>query len=247
MAKLHQIVALVKTKKGQAESGFTKLYFMLQKVDLLGGLARKYEPIDDADIDRPPSESKRIQLRVSEAIDQAKEALGSLIDLVSTQDNANTLAFADVVVDGNVLLSHVPATHLLFLEHKLEDLHTFVGKLPTLDPSEAWHEDDQEGCYATEPSKTVRTKKIPHNNVKYEATDKHPAQVETWMEDKPVGYWSTTKFSGAIPDADKRAMIVRIRKLQDAVKTARCEANCIEVKDVKVADKLFGYIFDNNG
>jgi hypothetical protein len=243
MAKLHQIVALVKSKKAQAESGLTKLYHLLQKTDLLGGIARNYRPINDEDTDKLPSESKRVQLRIPEAIAQAKDVLGPMIDLVATQDVANTQAFADIVIDGVIIAEHVPATHLLFLEHRLEDLSTFVGKLPTLDPSEAWHVDDQEGCYATEPSETVRTKKIPRNNVKYAATDKHPAQVETWMEDVPVGRWMTTKFSGAIPEADRRAMVVRIRKMQDAVKAARCEANCIDVQNVSIAKNFLGYIF----
>ena len=245
MAKLHQIVALVKSKKAQAESGLTKLYHLLQKTDLLGGIARTYRPINDEDTDKLPSESKRVQLRIPEAIAQARDVLGPMIDLVAIQDVANTEAFADIAIDGTVIVAHVPATHLLFLEHRLEDLTTFVSKLPTLDPSEAWHVDDQEGCYATEPSETVRTKKTPRNNVKAVATKEHPAQVETWMEDVPVGRWMTTKFSGAIPEADRRQIVVRIRKMQDAVKTARCEANCIEVKDVSVAKNFLGYIFGN--
>lgn len=243
MAKLHQIVALVKAKKAQAESGLTKLYHILQKNDLLAGIARNYRPIDDEDTDRLPAESKRVQLRVQEVIEQAKDAIGPMLDLVATQDTANTEAFADVVVDGVAILKHVPATNLLFLEHKLEDLSTFVSKLPTLDPSENWHFDDKEGCYATDQAESVRTKKTPRNNVKYDATDKHPAQVETWMEDKVVGRWTTTKFSGAIPEADRRLMIARVRKLQDAVKSARCEANCVDVKEISVAKSFLGYIF----
>jgi hypothetical protein len=245
MAKLHQIVALVKTKRAQAESGLTKIHHLLQKTDLLGGIARTYRPINDEDTDKLPSESKRVQLRVSEAIDQVKDVLGPMIDLVATQDTANTSAFANVILDGKVLIEHVPVTHLLFLEKRLEDLHTFVSKIPALDPAESWHMDDQEGCYATEPTETVRTKKTPRNNVKYDATEKHPAQVETWMEDVPVGRWLTTKFCGAIPESERRAMIVRIRKLQDAIKSARCEANCVDVAQVSVAKDFLGYVFGN--
>ncbi len=35
--------------------------------------------------------------------------------------------------------------------------------------------------------------------VKAEATDKHPAQAELYCEDMPIGYWTTVKFSGALP------------------------------------------------
>ena len=46
---------------------------------------------------------------------------------------------------------------------------------------------------------TLRTKKVPRNHVKAEATEKHPAQVEVYYEDVAVGYWTTVKFSGALP------------------------------------------------
>ena len=245
--KLHQIIALANTKKAQGQANLTDLHKTLQRTALLDGIARTYRPInDDAPAsERLPSESKKIQVRVSECIDRAKAILTEMIDLVATQDLANTEAFADVVVDGKVIVSHVPATHLLFLEKRLEDLVTFVTKLPTLDPAESWSKNAEMDCWATEPFETVKTKKVPRNNVKYEATKEHPAQVETWMEDVPVGFWSTTKFSGAIPDSDRRAMLARIRKLQDAVTKARGEANSIEVKDHPVAKAFLGYVFDN--
>jgi hypothetical protein len=85
---------------------------------------------------------------------------------------------------------------------------------------------------------------VPKNHVKYEATKEHPAQVEMYMEDVWVGTWTTTKFSGAIPAAVRNAMLERMRKLLDAVKTAREEANNLEVRPVKVGAALLGYIFD---
>ncbi|MCK9558039.1 MAG: hypothetical protein M0R50_08385 [Candidatus Cloacimonetes bacterium] len=245
MAKLHQIIALAKGKKARAISGLTELHKLHQKTALLDGIARTYRPIKDDDAEKLPSESKKVQLRVSESIEKAKVILTDVIDIVATQDVANTEAFADVVVDGNIVIEHVPATHLLFLEKQLVDLHTFVSKLPTLDPSESWHHDDATDCYANESAETIRTKKIPRNNVKYDATDKHPAQVETWMEDVAVGYWSTTKFSGGILDSDRRAILARIIKLQEAVQTARGEANSIDVKNISIAKKFLSYVFDN--
>ena len=73
-----------------------------------------------------------------------------------------------------MLLSDVPVTYLLFLEKQLVDLHTFVRKLPVLDASETWAFDASADCWATEAIQTVRTKKIPRNHVKAEATEHHP-------------------------------------------------------------------------
>lgn len=55
---------------------------------------------------------------------------------------------------------------------------------------------DEEGEQLPPESTLVQ---VPRNHVKAEATDKHPAQVEVYHEDVPVGYWTTVKFSGALP------------------------------------------------
>jgi DNA replication initiation complex subunit (GINS family) len=148
-----------------------------------------------------------------------------------------------VTVDGKTILAAVPVTHLLFLEKQLVDLATLVGKLPTLDPAENWSHDPATDMYRSEPSETTRTKKVPRNHVKAEATKEHPAQVEMYYEDVTAGYWTATKFSGAISAADKNAMSERIRKLQDAVKLAREEANNIETKNQSTGGQILGYIF----
>ena len=90
---------------------------------------------------------------------------------------------------------------------------------------------------------TVRTKKIPRNHVKAEATEHHPAQVEVYYEDVAVGYWRTVKFSGALPARRVNELLERVERLQQAVKFAREEANNLEVEDQKVGEKVFQYLF----
>jgi hypothetical protein len=65
-----------------------------------------------------------------------------------------------------------------------------------------------------------------------------------YMEDVWVGTWTTTKFSGAIPAATRNAMLERVRKLADAVKTAREEANSIDVRAHKIGAAVLGYVFE---
>ena len=242
MARLNQIIAIEKGVKSRSFQELTEAHHSLQKPTLLAGIARTYRPKDEEGEQLPP-ESTKVQIKADDVIRKTVAILTRLFDVTATKDWGNCVAKADVVVDGNKLLEQVPVSYLLFLEKQLVDLHTFVRKLPTLDASETWTFDASADCWATEPVQTVRTKKIPRNHVKAEATDKHPAQVEVYYEDVTVGYWRTVKFSGALPAQRINELIERVEKLQQAVKFAREEANNAEVEDQKVGEAVFQYLF----
>lgn len=242
MTKLNQIIAVEKGVKSKSYADISAAHHKVQKQALLAGIARSYQPKDDEGEQLPP-ESTRVQIKAEDVLGEVGQTLTRLFDVTATKDWANGSASADVTVDGNVLLKSVPVTFLLFLEKQLNDIHTFVVKLPTLDAAESWHFDDAAGCWATETVQTVRSKKIPRNHVKAEATEKHPAQVEVYFEDIAVGYWKTVKFSGALPATRVRELAERVEKLQAAVKFAREQANGVDITDVKVGDKVFGYLF----
>lgn len=242
MARLNQIIAVEKGVKSRAYAELTDNHQKLQKVALMAGIARTYQPKDDEGETYPP-ESTKVQVRAEEVIRATATTLRRLFDVTATKDWANCEAKADVKIDGETLLTAVPATYLLFLEKQLTDLHTFIAKLPVLDASETWTLDPAADCWATAPVMTTRTKKVPRNHVKAEATDKHPAQVEVYYEDVVVGHWRTVKFSGALPAKRIKELLERVDRLQQAVKYAREEANNLEVTDQQVADKVFGYLF----
>jgi hypothetical protein len=242
MPKLNQIIAIEKSVKSQSLRELTDAHQVLQKPAMLAGIARTYRPKDEEGEQLPP-EATKVQIKTEEVIHKTVDILTRLFDVTATKDWSNDKAKADVVVDGKVLLSQVPVTYLLFLEKQLVDLHTFVKKLPVLDAAETWTFDPSADCWATEPMQTVKTKKIPRNHVKAEATEHHPAQVEVYYEDVAVGYWRTVKFSGALPAKRVNELAERVEKLQQAVKFAREEANGIEVQDQKIGDKVFQYIF----
>lgn len=240
--KLNQVIAIEKGTKSRSLQELTEAHHVLQKPPLLAGISRTYRPKDEEGEQFPP-ESTKVQVKAEEIIRQTTEALTKLFDVVATKDWANCKAKADVVVDGKTLLSQVPATYLLFLEKQLVDLHTFIKKLPVLDASESWIFDPSADCWATEPVQTLKTKKVPRNHVKAEATEKHPAQVEVYYEDVVVGTWRTIKFSGALPAKRINELLARVEKLQEAVKFAREEANGIEVEEQKVGEKVLKYLF----
>ena len=242
MPKLNQIIAIEKGVKTTAFQHLTDAHHLLQKNASLSGISRTYRPRDEEGETLPP-EANRVQVRAEQVLRETGEVLTSLFDITATKDWANCTAKADVLVEGTVLLKDAPATYLLFLEKQLVDLHTFLKKLPVLDASETWTFDTSQDCYATEPAQTVRTKKIPRNHVKAEATEHHPAQVEVYYEDVTVGYWRTVKFSGALPAKRVNDLIQRVEKLQQAVKFAREEANAQETEEQKVGGKIFQYLF----
>ena len=184
-----------------------------------------------------------MQAKAEEVIRKTADILVALFDVTATKDYTNCKARADVVVDGKTLLPAVPVTYLLFLEKQLVDLHTFVKKLPVLDASESWIFDASADCWATEPVQTSKTKKIPRNHVKAEATEKHPAQVEVYHEDVVVGQWKTVKFSGALPAKRVNELLERVEKLQQAVKFAREEANNQEADEQKIGRSVVNYLF----
>ena len=241
--RLCQIIAVEKGVKTKNHNGVTEAYQKMQKSALLSGISRTYKSKDDEG-ETFPSEQTKIQTSTKQLINDVREYMVELFDVTATKDYANCAAAADVVVGGNVLLTKVPVTYLLFLEKQLTNVHTFVKNLPTLDPSETWKWEPNQGCYVSEPAETHKTKKVPRVITKAPATDKHPAQVEMITEDVVVGYWKTLKFSGAMPTDDVKKLLERVETLQRAVKFAREECNSITIDEVKIGAKVFSYLFD---
>lgn len=244
MAKLNQVIAVSKTVKRNAQVALTKAYHELPKQDPLSGIMRVYRPLDD-DGEKLPPEHKKVQALAARTRDNVQHELARMFDTVGTIDLTNCEALADVIVDGQVLLTGVPATHLLWLEKQLGDLRTFVSSLPTLDPKYTWTWDENLGCYTTETVTTHRSKKVPRNHVKAAATEKHPAQVEIYYEDTVVGYWDTRLLSGAVPAAQVTILTERVDTLLKAVKTAREQANMTDAATLE-SSKLLDWLFRQN-
>lgn len=240
---LNQLIAIEKGTKARAEGMLTKAHHDLAKGDLINGLVKTYTPEDEERGERRPPEVKRVHLFVPEQIAKVREELASLFDVTASKDYGNCVAKANIVVDGKLLLENVPVTYLLFLEKQLVNLHTFVMKLPIHDPNEIWHFNASTNTYVTDSVQSSSTKKVKKNHVKAEATDKFPAQVETYDEDVKVGTWTTVKHTSALPRTDVEAMRKRVEKLQDAVKQAREQANATPVSEQQVGETVLAYIF----
>ena len=243
MPKLCQVNALVSGRKGEVEKAVTEIYKVVQKPELFTGRERVYRPHDEVNGEKLPRESQKIQFTVAGLIAQAAAKWTELWDLTLTQDSANQTTKADIAVDGKVVMTNVPVTNLLFLEKQVNDVETFVSKLPTPDTGEDWEHDASVGYLRSRSAESLRTKKEPTHYEKAPATKEHPAQVEFFHRDVPVGTWTTTLFSGAIRADEKAAMLVRVKKLKDAIKMAREQANLIDAEVKKSGEALLGYVF----
>ena len=246
MPKLNQIIAVEKGVKSKAFADLSDAHHAVQKTGPLAGISRTYQPKDEEG-EQLPAESTRVQIKAEDILRDVSGTLTRLFDVTATKDWTNCAARADVVVDGRTIAAQVPVTYLLFLEKQLVDLHSLVSKLPVLDPAELWSYSESAGAWATEPTGTVRTKKVPRNHVLAEATKEHPAQVQVYNEDQVVGVWTTIKFSGAVPATRVRELVSRVDRLATAVKFAREQANSTEVTDQEVGEAVFDYLFGPAG
>lgn len=240
--QLNQIVAVEKGLKSRVTADVTKLYHQLQKPALYGGFSKVYTPKDDEGEIYPP-ERQVVQANVSDDLDAVGKALTQLLDATLTKDVANTKAAGTVRVGDQELVT-APVPFLLTLEKQLIDFRTVVGKLPTLDSADTWEYDHASMLSRTQPVRTVKTKKVPKVLVKYEATDRHPAQTEVYTEDVTVGHWDTTKLSGAVTSQRRADLLDRVNTLIDAVKHAVEEANRAVVEQKKVGEAVFDYLLE---
>jgi hypothetical protein len=241
VTKLHQVLALEKTRKNAAKQAGDELYKLLQKHQLASGGHGTYAPATEDGL-RLPDEVQLVQVRAEDVITAYLASQSAAWDIVATKDEANTDARADVTVDGAPLLRQVPVTTLIFLEKQLTDLRTVLSKAPTLDAGETWTLNEQTGLWETEPLRTDRTQKVVRHEVVVPPTDKHPAQVAQISEDVKAGTWTRRKVSGALPATRREQLLSRVSQLLEAVKTAREDANSADVSDVAIAEQVASWV-----
>ena len=246
--KLAQIIGVEKSTKAQVERELTDAYQLIQKAAPVLGLSRTFrhaaEPKPGEVRETPPDQKQAVQVRVEDVLKDTARILTKLYDITATKDSANCSAKADVKLDDTtIFLSGLPVTTLIFLEKKLVDIRTLVSKMPVLDTAETWHYDEGRGCYASDPASTHSTKKVKKVIQITKATDKHPEQAAVYDDEEVVGHWTTVKFSGALPKDRQSAILDRVEKLIKAIKFAVAEANMGNAPEVKVGEKIFGYLF----
>jgi len=239
--KLHQIIAVEKTVKNRVGQWMGSARKAIGKSSLFDGFSKTYEKKDE-DGEEFPDDRQLVQFSMAGLLQDIAENMTEYLDLVAAKDDANCRARADVVVDGETIMSDIPATHLLFLEKQLAELGAIADELPVLDPAFDWKHDAAAGVYKSNPHKTTKTKKLHVPIVLYDATEHHPAQTQLVQSDEIIGWWTNVKHSGALTMGQKKTLQLRIRELVKAVKFAREEANEAVTAQPNTGGKLFSYL-----
>ena len=243
--KLCEIVSITSGKKSESTGKATEIYHKFQKTDLFDGMFRTYQPFNDEDPDKPPTERKEIRACVTELINEASSMWSNLFDLVLTLDSGNQEAKEDIIFeDGTVFMTGVPVTTLLYMEKDLlQKVKTLIKEIPTPDPSENWTFDNNSGRYKTDEITKLRVKKVQKAITIAPATERHPEQAQLISEDIPVGNWKEIKNTSRIPVTHKQEMLNRCSQLIDAVKAARERANSIHIDKKAGGQQVFNFIF----
>lgn len=168
----------------------------------------------------------------------------NMVDTSLQKDATNQVAKADLIVDGQTLLTAIPATALLAWESKFDALRRVLLKVPTLPSGPLWEEDDQEnGLWRTaEPQVSFTTRKTMKPVELSPATKEHPAQVDKVFEDVPIAKVTKTTWSGMWTSKQKADALARLDALLIAIKKARQRANRTDVLKPKAGKVLADFI-----
>ncbi len=240
--KLNQILAVEKGVKVRTYSALTEMHKAAQANALFQGFSKTYTPVAEDGHPQAP-QTQKVQKNAEEMFAEAQRVLTDLFDVTATKDWANQTARADLIIDGKVILSGVPATYLLFLDKQLSDLRTLIGSTTELDGSVDWSKDPSTGLFKSPAIQTSTSQKVQKALVLHPPTDKHPAQTQLITEDQVVGHWLNVKQSGALPTPRKKELLGRVQKLLDAVKESLEVANMTPAVDQKTGEAVLGYIF----
>lgn len=246
MSKLHEILAVETDQEGafkkvieEAVGTFTK------RADHFMGQNKKLIMFDDSKQNENLEENKEIVTTVLDKLKYVSDYVVRYLDIVYQKEKTNQLACADLIIDDKVIAKQLPATYLLGLESKLKFVRSMYEAIPTLAPGTKWKENNKlgNGVYEAVLDDKLKTAKSFMHKILVPATDKHPAQVEKWEEQIPVGRYTTSVQCGMLTPAQKSVLIGKVDKLIQACKTARQRANCQEVvTDATIGKVLIDYI-----
>ncbi len=209
------------------------------------GAVKKLLMFDEGRAQEEQEIKVEVAATVQEKINSITDTFTRYWDLRLQKEVANQAATADVIINGKTIFYGVPVTFLLNMEEELRQVKKVYSVMPTLKPGVAWEPDTNKGrgiYKAVNASETLKTEKTIQHKVIVQATDKFPAQVEKWNEDRPIGKYITSNWSGMISESDKASLLSRIDTLLASFKKARQRANCTETSPVAIGKVVFNYI-----
>lgn len=245
MGKLHEIIAIEPARKKVADKLLQESVKTLGKESLFVGQVKRLTMFDTEESHLNTEDRTDLTTTVDENLDYLVKPLSTYWDVVLQKDLTNQIAVADINIGDKVLAKDLPATFLLGMEAKLNELRKVYSAIHTLAPGITWEKDEQEkaGVFRTKHDTTAfKTEKDLEFKIAAEATKEHPAQVAQLEKTKNVGKYVITRWSGMLTPLEKANRIERIDVLLDAVKQARQRANSAEVVRGRVGETLLDFI-----
>lgn len=247
MAKLHELLAVKPTREGETDAlmkDHTKKFN--SDLHLFAKTKKVFEPATEGENERANPVVEEDTVLVTSVKTEMDFVLGKftdLVDLLFTIDVANMAAKERLVI-GGVDLGQIPATFLVHLEKRLNQVLALAQGMATADPASGFAQDPSMGpnVLRAEPIRRARTAKIESFQTVAPATDKHPAQVVKVTKDEVTGHVTTTNWTSLPTVHQKSEMIARIVAVKDAVVQARARANCLEIEQQKLFGEIVKYI-----
>jgi len=245
MSKLHELLAVESSVAGNYAREIEETTKVFGRGEAFRKIVKTKTYFSEDDQRLNTSETTEITTTVTERLKWFSGHATKFFDLVLQKDKTNQKAVADLEVDGKVIAKDVPATTLLMLETKLQDVRRIIDSAPTLPSTIRWKRDDAQGLWVTEEQiVSFSTKKVSKPVVLYEATKEHPAQVKEVAEDIPVAKITQDTWAGLLTSSEKATLLSRVDNLLQATKKARQRANTTDVEKANIGANLFNYLFD---
>jgi hypothetical protein len=255
---LHQILAVdngieADTKRVLAQA--QQIMAVGGKQDPLTGLRRTHKSRNTEKWPDLPEESRLVQVTVPDLLGQVRKAMTALLDIKYTREAGNALASADVVVDGEPILTAVPVGMLICLENQLLSfITTVIDKIPVRDPAEEWHDQTTDpnlprGVWASAPRNSPSTTRDRLVQVVAEprVIDGQPfaGQYVPYEADVNTGTKTLISYSGQLSVQDVQELHERAAEVLIAVRFARQQANMLEVESKHAGAVILGLILGN--
>ena len=246
--RLHSIIAVEKDVKAKNQSVFQETLKIFNRPESFEGFTKVYTPKEE-DGTEFPTERKELVTTVHERLNYTFKNFANLLDLLGKKESSNTMAKADLIVDGETLAKDVPATLLLDLEKHFKEVLNILQRIPTLPSDVAWEVDpnaEKKGVVRTKyPVETLRNVKIRDFRTVAEATKEHKAQIAEVEKTVVEGTWKHTHWSGMISSAEKSRYINNVELLIRGAKKARMRANNQEVSASRLGKQVHDFMMNH--
>ena len=220
MSKLHEVLAVESTLRGAASKLLEETQAKFKKSDYFTGFVKTLNMTADSPentiLENSLREERELPTTVVETLTYALQYWARAEDAAFQKHVTNQKANGDIFLNGKKIAENVPVDELLELEGRLAQIRKVFDAIPTLDAGKKWvaSTDVRAGQYQLADAElTSKTEKTITPLVLYEATDKHPAQVEKVTTDKVIGTFTRQIFSGAATSKQKAEAIALVDSL----------------------------------